>query len=391
MYKIKIVKEVEPVKWDNELIKGDYSTFFQTAEYLFSESRDERFPIFIYIVDENERIRGQLGLIIRNPINLYSSVIFRKFGKILSKLGSKGIWVSGPIIHTIDERERTEILRKIIESLDSIAREYNLILIDGYSPPQDLLIDKNYLGEFRKNNYHVEEFVTLATNLDKNIEELWNNVTKKSRGDVKRAEKRNIRVKTLEEYSEVIDYFKLGKEWAETKGIKMINLTERAQKYWNYYKTGIEKIFLAYDGDELISGLRLGCFNGIAYTHEVLNSYSRPTNLGGTLLTWWALKWAKDFGLRIYDFSGGLAPPKNSIDKKYHEQWDSLFSYKKKWGGSEFPYYHLIKIQKKRSHKILRALGRLDWSYRNYKKRRRARPIKSINDDEEIEKVFRIE
>ncbi len=41
------------------------------------------------------------------------------------------------------------------------------------------------------------------------------------------------------------------------------------------------------------------------YTHFVLSSYSESTNLGGTLLTWYALEWAKNSGMKMYDFSGG--------------------------------------------------------------------------------------
>ena len=88
---------------------------------------------------------------------------------------------------------------------------------------------------------------------------------------------------------------------------------------WNKIKNGSEKIFLAYKERKLIAGLRLGCFNKTAHTNFVINSYDTESNLGGTLLTWYAVEWAKTNNFGIYDFSGGRVAA-------------SLLSYKKKWG-----------------------------------------------------------
>ena len=77
----------------------------------------------------------------------------------------------------------------------------------------------------------------------------------------------------------------------------------------------------------------------------------------------------------MYDFSGGEAPPLGEKDfKKYYEQWNSLLSYKRKWGGKEFPYYHIVKIQNNWRYKLSRSLSKLDWSFRNYKRKHYKRP-----------------
>ena len=132
---------------------------------------------------------------------------------------------------------------------------------------------------------------------------------------------------------------------------------------------------MAYEDGKLVTTHRLGWFNGIAYSHKIINSYSRPTSLGGPLLMWHAIEWAKKSKMRIFDFSGGESPPLDDIDKKkYNEQWDSLLSYKRKWGGSEFPYYHVVKVQNNWRYKLIRALKKLDWSFRNYKRKHYKRP-----------------
>ena len=81
--------------------------------------------------------------------------------------------------------------------------------------------------------------------------------------------------------------------------------------------------------------------------------------------------------MKIYDFSGGEAPPSNKEDmERYTQQWESLFAYKRKWSGSEFPYYHFIKIINKERYKLYRALSKPDLLLRNYKKKHFKRPHK---------------
>ena len=107
------------------------------------------------------------------------------------------------------------------------------------------------------------------------------------------------------------------------------------------------------------------------------NAYSQSANVGGPLLTWHAIKWAKESGFKTYDFSGGESDPKNEKDyKRYSEQWDSLFSYKKKWGGEEIPYFQFIKIVNEKSYKLFRLVSKPDWIFRKYKKKHFKKPKK---------------
>ena len=130
----------------------------------------------------------------------------------------------------------------------------------------------------------------------------------------------NEAVSTLR-IDEIDDFINLNKEWAKTKGLIITDPEKEKEMLWKNHKNGIEKIFLAYKEKKLISGLRIGVFNKIAYTNFVINSYKDPTNLGCTLLTWNALEWAKNNDYHIFDFSGG---PLDGVD--------SLLAYKKKMG-----------------------------------------------------------
>jgi len=377
--KFKIISNVNQKEWNEYLQLSDYSTFFQTAEFLLKKN-SERYPLFIYIYNDSDEIQAQLGMMISKSKSGYSTKILKKLVNLSSKIGGRGSWVSGPIIHSNDESIRTEILRTLFSALDKIAKDHKLMIIDGYTPPQDFQINEKYVDEFKKNGFIKQNFLTLMTNLDDDIEILWKKIKKNARNDVTKAKRENVIVKEISTKNELINYKQLTKQWAKTKGIDLIN-TVNVDEDWLFFKNGIQKFFLAYQENEIVAGLRVGCFNNIVYTHQVLNSYSKIGNVAGPLLTWNAIEWAKNNGMKIYDFSGGEAPP--SIKKnmnKYDEQWSSLFSYKRKWGGDEVPYYHFIKIFNKNRYKLYRALSKPDMFLRNYKKRHFKRPQeKSIN------------
>jgi hypothetical protein len=371
MYTFKIFTNVDAVKWNNDLMKSQQANFFQSAEFLTQEVNSGRFPNFIYVFD-NSKVVGQLGLTIVRTGTIRTGPFFRKFTKIASSIASRAEWGCGPIIHVNDEESRLKILRTLISAVDQIADDNDLVYIEGKSPPYDSLVNERYLNELKDHGYDKENCMTLTTHLENDIDEIWKNVTKKTRGDVERAKRRGIVIKELENYGDLEKYLMLYQKWTKTKGYDITEPFQQITKLWNEHKSGIRKIFLAYHDEKLISGLNVGCFNHIAITHQVISSYEEKTSLGGTLLTWYALEWAKNSGFRIYDFSGACMNEfkKRGTTEKDEIPDNSLLFYKKKWGGEEIPWYHFTKINRKYSYWIMLTLSKLLIFYERYKKRK---------------------
>ena len=350
MYSFKILEKVDKDEWNTNLKKSNNATFFQTVEYLINSKHH---PLFIYVFDKDKNVVGQLGCLVIKSITLYSNPIIQKISKPLSNFIGKLFWVRGPIIHSNDQTIRLEILNCIIQALNIIAEKYDLIFIEGTSSPCDI-VDEKYVEEFKKGGYQINDYITFVTNLNQSIEDIWNNVSKKARGDVTRAKRRNIIVKEVSNKNELIQYLLMHKKWAKTKGIEIDNPLKYLDELWKNYTSNIEKTFLAYQNDNLLSSLRVGIFNRIAITHSVSNLYSQQTNLGGTLLSWYAIEWAKNIGFTIYDYSGGQLNDKHNDINNLTA--NTLLNYKKKWGGVETPYYQLTKIRKNTYYKLLNAL-----------------------------------
>lgn len=378
MYSYTISESVDANEWNTNLKKSDYANMFQTADYLLYESAvDGRTPQFVHVFDGSGAVIGQLGLIISRSASAYSSPLIQNFLGIFSSLGKKALWASGPIVHSEDKATRLRILEQIILALDEISTKNDLSLISGYTPHQDMLIDDSYKDTLKNHGYRMQNFLTYATSLKPTIDELWQQIEESSRRDVKKAQKRDLTVKEIENLTDVKNYFELGEKWAETKGISTTISQKQIEAYWEYYKKDVEKVFLAYEDGELVSSHRLGHFNKIVVSHRLTSSYSKAGSIGGPFLVWHAIQWAKNSGMRIYDFTGGEAPPSDDTKlEKYNKQWATLLAFKRKWGGTEYPYYQFVKVRNPRKYKIFRAATKIDWIYRNYKKNRYERPKK---------------
>lgn len=376
MFDFEILKNVNNGDWNSKLLNCEYSTFFQTLAYL-KTNNPNKYPIFIYVYDDKKNILGQLGIMITISQEGYSNRSLKKITKIASKLSKRGTWVNGPIIHSNDKKLRLMVLETFMEAIKVVVEENNLSVIDGYSPPQDKLVDEDYKEIFKNNGFKSHDYITYVTDLSRNLEDIWKKVKKNTRNDVTKAKREGISVKHAASREDLQKYWGLAKTWAKTKGIEITDTPLQIEKDWEDLQSGTQKIFMALQDKELIAGLRIVVFNGICYTHQVLNSYAKKGNVGGPLLTWSAIEWSKSSGMRLYDFSGGEEFPSNKKEeKRFKEHWKSLLEYKKKWSGDRYPYFHFIKIPKETRHKIFRAVSHPDWIVREYKKRHFKKPGK---------------
>ena len=365
MYKTKISTEINSNDWNSELKKSNYSTYLQTAEYLNINSNENTFPIFISVLDEKNAVVGQLGLLIIKTSVQYGSALFQKISKIISGVSTRGIWQYGPTIHTENKMEKKEILRMILKANNEIIKKYNLVFIEGYSAPLDVSLCDEEIKEYEKYGYNTKKFVAFLTDLKKPIEEIWKNVQQYAKKNVNRAAKRGVTIKELKTFEDSKQAISLFQKWGKTKGLIISDPEQQLKKFWDRQNSGFEKTFLAFKEEQLVSSITISHFNNIVVPIQVLNSYSSiARNLGGPALTWYAIKWSKEFKFAIYDITGGqlLSENEQVNDKK---RPFSLIHYKKKWGGKQYIHYHFIKINKKSSYMIYKKLFKILKWYHN--------------------------
>lgn len=339
--KTEISSEVNEKDWNNLLLKNSASTAYQTANWpkIYQHAYDSK-PVYIRILSENGETLGQLASVIHTKLfwqdaNIISSFIGKKFN-----LRSVFNWFYGPIIHNNEKQD--EILATILNAIRKTSKKEKITMVRGISPP----ISCNFSNqEFQNSNYGIESWSTYITHLDLNSDELYDSLNKKIRYDIRKSEQNQLQLKIVKNRDEMDDYYKIKLEEKKKYGINIKPNPLFYDAHWEFmFKRGYEKLFLVKYQDEVIGGLFGVIFNNYFLQHGVGNS-EKTQLLGGTFLTWNALKWAIENKLRYFDFGGANPSPSSKKESK-------IDFYKSKWGGRQYPYSLYTKIYSKIKIKI---------------------------------------
>ena len=338
-FSVKLTEDTGDQNWNKELLENRFVAYGQSNEYLSYKSLRYQKPLFVYVVDKLGDTVGQIGLVVR-------------------KLGydKRLFWYQGPAIKERCAQYKSEIFLLMMRTIEKLASHNGVTIIDGYTALGDTLIDDEFLNMFKQEGFNVTIHFSYAIDLSMDLDALWKDVSKRTRQYIKEALREGIEVKMLENYDQMIEYHQLGKKWLKHKGFKIRDDGDMVKMSWENHKLGIDRIFLAYQHDVLVSALKISVFNGISCASEVINSYNE-SKISGKVLTWSAIKWSKENGCRIYDITGGV---KGINEVKTPKVQKGFVYYKQRWGGQELLYYQLTKIVDKRKYKIFRIITKMN-------------------------------
>lgn len=337
-YSIKVSNSLNQTEWENALKKSEASTTYQLSNWskIYEESYGS-IPYFITIKN-NEQIVGQLSCILHDEMSWRESNVFVKAINNRMKLRRILNWFYGPIIHNIDNQN--EILKLILQEVENIAKKNNAVMIRGSMPPYTKLEELPY-EEF---GYKKQRWATYITNLEKNNEEMYNELNKKTRYDIRKSEKNELEFVVADRSTFAIDFSKLKLDSRKKQGENStINEKFIMSRWRNLNEEGFGKLFLAKHEDKIIAGVYCVIFNGNIIQHSVVNS---EKNLeAGTFLTWNIIKWGSQNNYKIFDVAGVNPDPSNEKEKQ-------IDYYKSKWNGEKKTYSIYTKILDGKKMKI---------------------------------------
>ena len=340
-FKVKIL-ETGDDNWNEHLRKYEYSSAFQTMNWIKNYKNPGSTPIFIQVENDNE-IVGQLAAIIHKNFLRNENTLAKKIG---SKINISSIltWTYGPII--FDEGNYSIIIKKILQCIDQIAKDKNIVMITGSTPPMEEYNPEEIFKEF---GYNKKIWSTYVISLKENEDELFESFDKKTRYDIRKAYEKNLSFEIPDEQDYPVEFYKLKNEEYVRAHRHISPISESYEERWkNLYKNEIEKIFLAKKNNKVVSGISNIFFNGYVIQHGVANSSDRDS-FGGTFLTWETIKWAIKNKQKFYDM-GGINPNPGSKKEK------NIDFYKAKWGGRLYNYSIYTKIVNKQKHMVSSVL-----------------------------------
>lgn len=328
-------------EWNKFFYKSDFSTTYQTSNWVNNYKNIKSIPIFLQ-VESKQEIVGQLAAIIHKNSLRHDNLFAKKLGWRFN-ISSILTWSYGPVISDLENY--SEILSLILSYVEKIAKQHNVMMIRGSTHPLDKNNSENL---FKKHGFHHLPWSTHVISLDKDENSLYSSLDKKTRYDIRKSEKNNYVFEMPNDLDYVKEFYELKNEEYMRDNRKVAPISNFYEERWkNLFQNGLEKIFLAKKDNKTISGIGNIIFNGYSIQHAVANS--KIDLLGGTFLTWNVIKWAINNNLKYYDM-GGINPNPTSEKEK------NIDFFKSKWGGQQHSFGIYTKILDKKKYTLFSIL-----------------------------------
>jgi hypothetical protein len=338
--------------WNLQLLKNDSSTTYQTSNWaqVYQKVYGST-PVFILVEKPNGEIVAQLTAVIHNRYFWIKSNLLTQTLGIKLNLRTYIDWFYGPIIY--DDSLADSVLKEILLALEKLAKNHKATMMRGVFHPS--LKSTTFI---RNSNDNTDMWSTYVIDLSQNVELLYNSLNKKTRYDIRKAEKNDLTFKVADERGDLDQYLNLKYESIMRGGGKIIVAHKRREKliqdfndaHWTLlHKKGLEKLFLVKYNDDILGGITCFTFNKNMYQHGVGNS-SKTELLGGSFLTWNSIKWGVSNNFLKFDL-GGVNPHPSSVKEQ------QIDFYKKKWGGQKLDYVIYTKIFNKLKVNLGTILG----------------------------------
>lgn len=342
-YGVEIHEKVDAAWWNSKLEQSKSATLYQSFNWLkvYQENIGSK-PFFILVTNPSGNIVGQLAVLVHKNALRNENVIAKKIGSTIN-LSSVLTWFYGPIIHS--ESDKSGIIQKILSTVDKLAKENNVVMIRGSSASLDTEFSTT---TFRQYNYELTPWATYIIDLKQKTDELYQKLDKKTRYDIKKSDQNDLEFQITEGSSYFKEFSELKNEEYERTSRKKSKVLETYKTEYEYlYKNGFHKVFLAKHKDVPIAGVSNIIFNGNIVQHGVANT--KTSLLGGSFVTWHAIKWAIENNYRTYDMGGINPSPKSEKEK-------NIDFFKSKWGGQKHEYTLYTKILSKTKARLSAAL-----------------------------------
>jgi len=178
------------------------------------------------------------------------------------------------------------------------------------------------------------ESPTIIIDLKKDYDELWKNIGKTTRKDIKRAKKRRIVIEQNKNYEE---FYKMYQNFTKQKGFKAFPFDIKSMK-----KLGT--LFTASFEGTILSGLltvqdskNIRALLGGSIRFQANESLRPMVSLANKFIIWKAIEYAKEEGYPLFDLGGYFGETRKNNSQA------TLDFFKRQFGGTIITYYNYVK------------------------------------------------
>lgn len=309
--------------WNDRMLKSGLGTIYQSKERADFLLKVNQKSLFLKFINEEKNIVGQL-LVHLSPRFTNKGIKGKIFDKIPNVKKNKCNWAYGPII--LSEKYNDEIFLALKKFFDS-----KKLAVDGWTHP----MIKQYPNRL-KNDFSIINWSTFTINLERDENEIFNNISKHSgRKNIERSKKRGVKIEEIDEDS-LIEYFRLKNTTKLESGQEKTDFEPMMQRWKKFRNLGYSGFLARHEGNP-IGGLLFSYVNKYILEIGVARSkFDTSNNLySQDLIKWSIIEWGIKNKMKFYDLTGFNPNPTSEKEK-------GIARYKEKWGGERKDYIRIL-------------------------------------------------
>lgn len=310
---IKVTSSIDWNKWDNFVYSHPKGNIFQTSYMARVYELTQNYePVSLAVVDQESN----------DIIAILQAVIVQQMGGVLSLFSSRSIIYGAPIFD--EENENIEAVRTLMEHYEKLIS--NKVI---YTEIRNMWDTWQIGSILDQSGYSFTDHFNALIDLNKPIDELWNQLKRDKKRGIKRSEELGITIETCQSKESIKIFYELVKETYNRAKVPLAPISFFEAAFEVLVPKQKALLLFAKDTSNNIIATQFA----LMYKDRIYAWYtgSREEFLKfhpGDALIWYLLKYGKEQGYKVFDFGGGGGPNKN----------ENLREYKSRF-GTEFPCY----------------------------------------------------
>jgi len=284
---LKIIDDIRKEDWASFVYSHPRGNIFQTEE-IYDVYKDTKnyLPIKLFCIDEDT---GEL-------VGVLVGSLIKDLNNVLSTYLSRSVIQGGPLA-----------LNNSSQISESLLLEY-----DKYAGKKSVITEIRHLFDcpdlHNIGSYKFEGHLNFLINLNQSEDQLWTQIHKSRRKNIKNAEKEGVIVEEMAEENLIPAFYDLLNETYRKVKTPLADISLFKSAFNKLVPKNMVKFFLLKRNNEYVGARSVLVYKGLVYDWYAGSSQEASFLSPDSCLVWHILKWGIQNNYKTFDFGGGGKP-----------------------------------------------------------------------------------
>jgi len=290
---ILVVKDIENKAlcktWDQFVGSHPFGTLFQSPHYFSIFLHQKEFsPIALLLQKEDGQVEGVI-----------SGIIQYQFYGPLKVIASRCVVMGGPLVRD----NNPELLKELLGNFSSYIRRR--VIYTQFRNLSDMEFARQ---SFKDAGYTYGEHLNIHVDLKQSAAELWNDVHKQKRYEVRRALREGLIFGPVTDTAGLNESYKLLKKVYTRVKLPLFPFTVFENAFNMLVPQGLACFWAAHSEGKLVATMYTLCYQGRIYNYFAGSDSIYSHQFPNSFVAWHVMQWGKNNGMSLFDWGGAGKP-----------------------------------------------------------------------------------